>query len=78
MLISGLPFIELRGAIPTGIALGLNPMLVFAIALGANIVLIPIMSSIRLTLRTHARTVRFASRVPTIRCLPGKVIPKSY
>ncbi len=42
LFISVLPFIELRGAIPVGIAMGLNPILVFLICTATNILIIPV------------------------------------
>ncbi len=42
MLVTLLPWAELRGAIPLGIAYGLNPLLVFVFAVGLNIALIPV------------------------------------
>ena len=39
ILISILPWIELRGAIPVGIALGIDPLTTFAIAVTANILI---------------------------------------
>lgn len=41
--VSVLPFIELRGGIPLGIAAGLDPVFVFIICVASNIVLIPIL-----------------------------------
>lgn len=41
ILISMLPWIELRGSIPLGIYRGLNPLEVFAICTSANILVIP-------------------------------------
>jgi len=40
-LISMLPFIELRGAIPYGFLIGLNPILIFFIAIIGNMVPVP-------------------------------------
>jgi len=42
LFVSFLPGIELRGSIPFGIALGLNPVLVILASIVANIVLIPL------------------------------------
>jgi len=41
-LISMIPFIEMRGAIPYGIAIGENPLLVFGLATLINIIGVPI------------------------------------
>lgn len=41
--ISVLPLIELRGAIPVGIAMGFNPILVFFICTITNILIIPVL-----------------------------------
>lgn len=40
VLVTLLPWIELRGSIPLGIALGENPLLVFAVATLANMLLV--------------------------------------
>ena len=40
-LISMLPFIELRGAIPYGFIMGLNPIHIFSIAIAGNMVPVP-------------------------------------
>ncbi|HDI02799.1 MAG TPA: hypothetical protein ENF95_01545 [Candidatus Aenigmarchaeota archaeon] len=41
-LITAIPWIELRGSIPYGIGVGLNPLFVFLLALMLNIALIPL------------------------------------
>ncbi len=43
LIVSFLPGIELRGSIPFGIAIGLNPALVILVSILANILLIPIL-----------------------------------
>lgn len=43
MLIAISPFVELRGAIPVGIALNINPILVFSVSVLVNIALIPVL-----------------------------------
>lgn len=40
-LISMLPVIELRGAVPLGIAWGLNPVLVYVVSILGNLLLVP-------------------------------------
>lgn len=42
ILISMLPWIELRGGIPVGISMGLNPLYVFAICTITDILIIPL------------------------------------
>lgn len=42
LFISVLPGIELRGSIPFGIAIGMNPLLVVLLSIATNIVLIPL------------------------------------
>jgi len=42
VLLSMLPISELRGAIPYGIISGLHPVFVFAVAVAANILIIPV------------------------------------
>lgn len=42
ILLSLLPISELRGAIPYGLASGINPILVFVLAVASNILVIPI------------------------------------
>ncbi|MFO7872208.1 MAG: small multi-drug export protein [Candidatus Undinarchaeales archaeon] len=43
IILSISPFFELRGAIPTGIALGLDPAFVFVVSVAINILIIPIL-----------------------------------
>jgi uncharacterized membrane protein len=43
IVLSLLPFVELRLGIPAGIAAGLNPLLVYIVACGAEIALIPVL-----------------------------------
>ncbi len=42
LFVSFLPGVELRGSVPLGIALGLNPVLVILASIVANIILIPV------------------------------------
>lgn len=42
ILLSILPISELRGAIPYGIISGMHPAVVFLVAVGANIIIIPV------------------------------------
>lgn len=46
VLVSLLPGIELRGSIPFGIAMGMNPALVVMISIASNIVLVPVFFAI--------------------------------
>lgn len=41
-LISMLPFVELRGAIPYGFIMGLNPVVIFIVAVAGNMVPVPL------------------------------------
>lgn len=43
IFISLLPWIELRGSIPVGISMGLNPVYVFAICTVTDVLLIPVL-----------------------------------
>ncbi len=43
IILSISPFFELRGAIPTGIAFGLDPAFVFVVSVAINILIIPLL-----------------------------------
>ncbi len=66
--VSMLPIVELRGAIPLGVSLGLNPLLCLGVSLVGNMVPIPfIIIFIRRILdwmkTKNSRLVRFAERL---------------
>ena len=67
-VVSMLPIVELRGAIPLGVSLGLNPLLCLGVSLVGNMVPIPfIIIFIRRILdwmkTKNSRLVRFAERL---------------
>lgn len=77
ILITIVPWIELRGSIPAGIALGENPLLVFALATIVNILMIfPIFLFLNLVFPFVENNHRIQPFLLSVRARAGKYVDK--
>jgi uncharacterized membrane protein len=62
IILSMLPFSELRGGIPLAVALGINPFLAFIIAVAANIAVVPLIFLFLDYMHEHFMKIPFYAR----------------
>jgi uncharacterized membrane protein len=69
-ILAMLPIAELRGAIPLGIGLGMDPWKCYFISIAGNIIIVPVL------LKIFKPVIRYIARTKLLRKTAGKIVDK--